>query len=190
MDSLSRPFKAFLLADFIFTIALGLGDPYYVTYATEGVKLSASQWGFITSLVLLAHCATLLMVAGPSDRVGRVKFVLASMISWPVTYILYTYTGGFLAVMVVRIAITLSAAVGQPAWSALFVDYCPKEHRGRFNALTTVMWSMLYGGGNYIGGVLIQSYGFGAPFRVAAAFMAIGAVIAVFTLKEPENREE
>jgi MFS family permease len=189
VDSLSRPFKAFLLADFIFTLALGLGDPYYVTYATEGVKLSSSQWGFITSLVLLAHCATLLLVAGPSDEVGRVRFVLASMISWPVTYLLFTYTDGFLAVMVVRIAITLSAAVGHPAWSALFVDFCPKEHRGRFNALTTVVWSMLYGGGNYLGGVLVQNHGVGAPFRVAAAFMAVGAVIAVFTLREPEKRE-
>jgi MFS family permease len=189
VDSLSGQFKAFLLADFVFTLALGLGDPYYVTYATEGVKLSSSQWGFITSLVLLAHCATLILVAGPSDTVGRVKFVLASMISWPVTYILYTYTDGFLAVMVVRIAITLSAAVGHPAWSALFVDFCPREHRGRFNALTTVAWSMLYGGGNYLGGVLVQNHGVGAPFRVAAAFMAVGAVIAVFTLKEPEKRE-
>jgi MFS family permease len=190
VDSLSGPFRAFLFTDFIFTFALGLGDPYYVTYATEGVKLSASQWGFIMSLVLLAHCATLLLVAGPSDKVGRMKFVLASMISWPVTYLLYTYTASFLAVMVVRVAITLSAAVGQPAWSALFVDFCPREHRGRFNALTTVIWSMLYGGGSYLGGVLIQSHGFGTPFRVAAAFMATGAVIAVFTLKEPENREE
>jgi MFS family permease len=190
VKSLSEPFKAFLLVDFIFTFALGLGDPYYVTYATEGVKLSASQWGFITSLVLLAHCVTLLLVASPSDEFGRVKFVLASMISWPVTYFLFVYTDSFLAVMVVRIAITLSAAVGQPAWNALLVDFCPKEHRGRFNALTTVIWSLLYGGGNYLGGTLIQDHGVGTPFLVAAAFMSVGALIAVFTLKEPEKREE
>lgn len=190
VKSLSEPFKAFLLVDFIFTFALGLGDPYYVTYATKGVKLSASQWGFITSLVLLAHCVTLLLVASPSDEFGRVKFVLASMISWPVTYFLFVYTDSFLAVMVVRVAITLSAAVGQPAWNALLVDFCPKEHRGRFNALTTVIWSLLYGGGNYLGGILIQDHGVGIPFLVAAAFMSVGALIAVFTLKEPEKREE
>ena len=190
VNSLSKPFKAFLLADFIFTFALGLGDPYYVTYATEGAKLSASQWGFIMSLVLLVHCATLLLVASPSDEHGRVRFVLASMISWPITYVLYVYTESFLAVLVVRIAITLSAAVGQPSWNALFVDFCPKEHRGRFNALTTVVWSLLYGGGNYLGGVLFQNHGVGTPFLVAAAFMSVGAVIAVFTLKEPEKREE
>ena len=67
------------------------------------------------SLVLLAHCAALLLVASPSDEHGRVRFVLASMISWPITYVLYVYTSSFLAVLVARIAISLSAAVGQPA---------------------------------------------------------------------------
>ncbi|MBN2335392.1 MFS transporter [Candidatus Bathyarchaeota archaeon] len=188
--SLSGPFKAFLLVDFIFTLALGLGDPYYVTYATEGVGLSASQYGFIMSVVLIVHCVTLLLVASPSDEQGRIKFVLASMITWPLTYFLYVNSHSFLWVLVTRVAVTLSAAVGQPAWHALFVDFCPKEHRGRFNALTTVIWSLLYGGGNYLGGVLFQSRGVSSPFLVAAALMAVGASIAVFTLREPEVREE
>lgn len=139
VNSLSKPFKAFLMVDFIFTFALGLGDPYYVTYATEGTGLSASQWGPVTSLVLLAHCATLLLVASPSDKHGRIKFVLASMISWPITFVLYVQTGSFLAVLVARIVIVLAAAVGQPSWHALFADFCPREHRGRFSALTTVV---------------------------------------------------
>jgi len=188
--SLSGPFKAFLLVDFVFTFALGLGDPYFVTYATEGVGLSASQWGLITTLTMLVNCAVLLLVAAPSDDQGRMRFVLASMISWPVTYFLYVNSGSFAWVLVTRIAVTLSAAVGQPAWTALFVDFCPREHRGRFNALAMVVWSLLYGGGNYLGGVLIQGHGVGAPFLVAAALMSIGAIIAVFTLKEPQKREE
>jgi len=53
-----------------------------------------------------------------------------------------------------------------------------------------VIWSLLYGGGNYLGGTLIQDHGVGTPFLVAAAFMSVGALIAVFTLKEPEKREE
>jgi len=69
------------------------------------------------------------------------------------------------------------------------VGFCSKEHRGRFNALTTVIWSPLYGGGNYLGGALFQSRGVGSPFLVAAAPMAAGASIAVFNLREPETRE-
>jgi len=190
VNSLSKSFKAFLMVDFIFTFALGLGDPYYVTYAIDVIKLSASQWGFIISLVLLVNCVTLLLVASPSDEHGRIKFVLISMISWPITFVLYVFSKNFLTVLVTSIAIVLAAAVGQPSWQALFVDFCPKEHRGRFNALTTVFWSLLYGGGNYFGGVLFQNHGVSTPFLVGAAFMSIGAVIAVFTLKEPEKREE
>jgi MFS family permease len=190
LASLSGPLKIFLFVDFIFTFALGLGDPYYVTFAIEGVGLSASQWGITTTLTLLVNCAVLLLVAAPSDDLGRMRFVLASMISWPITYLLYVNSTSFTWVLVTRIAVTLSAAVGQPAWTALFVDFCPREHRGRFNALAMVAWSLLYGGGNYLGGVLIEGHGVSAPFLVAAALMSIGALIAVFTLKEPQKREE
>ncbi|TRO53904.1 MFS transporter [Candidatus Bathyarchaeota archaeon] len=190
LANISKPFKAFLFVDFIFTFALGLGDPYYVTYATEGVGLSASQWGLVTTIALLVHCVMLMLVAAPSDDQGRVKFVLASMVSWPITFFLYVKSGNFTWVLVTRIAIILSAAVGQPAWNALLVDFCPKEHRGRFNALATVIWSLLYGGGNYLGGALIESHGVDAPFLAAAAFMSVGALIAVFTLKEPQRREK
>lgn len=190
IGSLSRPFLAFLFVDLVFTFALGLADPYYVTFATEGLKLSSSQWGIISSLVLLLHCATVLIVASPSDEHGRVRFVLASMVSWPVTFMLFANTQSFMQVLVMRSAVTLAAAIGQPSWLALYTDFCPKEHRGRFYAMRTVTWSLIYGGGNYLGGVLFQNQGVKTPFQIAAGFMAVGAVIALFTLKEPEKRED
>ncbi len=80
--------------------------------------------------------------------------------------------------------------VGQPAWHALFVDYCPKEHRGRYNALLEISWSVLYGGGNWLGGMLYQNVGIKTPFQVAIALMSVGSVAAVLFLKEPEVRAE
>ena len=162
--SISRQGLTFISIDFIFTLALGLGDPYYVTYATDSLELSNSQWGTIMTLVMIIHSAVNLLVAGPSDDHGRVKFVLASMITWPITYFLFINTESYLQIMLARIAITISAAVGQPAWHALFVDYCPKEHRGRYNAMLEIAWSILYGGGNWLGGVIYQNVGLKAPF--------------------------
>lgn len=133
---------------------------------------------------------SILLVAGPSDDQGRVKFVLASMVTWPITYFLFISTGSYLQIMLARIAITVSAAMGQPAWHALFVDYCPKEHRGRYNAMLEVAWSILYGGGNWLGGVLYQNVGLKAPFQVAIAIMAVGAVAAVLFLREPAVKAE
>ena len=188
--SISRQGLTFISIDLIFTLALGLGDPYYVTYATDSLELSNSQWGTIMTLVLIIHSAVNLLVAGPSDDKGRVMFVLASMITWPITYFLFINTGNYLQIMLARIGITVSAAVGQPAWHALFVDYCPKEHRGRYNAMLEIAWSIIYGGGNWLGGVLYQNVGLKAPFQVAIAIMVLGAVAAVLFLREPTVKAE
>ena len=189
LTNLRRPLLTFLAIDFVFTFALGLGEPYFVTYATDGAGLTTSQWGLTMSLSLLVHCVTMLIVASPSNR-NRMKFVLASMLTWPLTYFLFANTHSFPQVLAVRIGVSIAAAVGQPAWEALFPDYCPKEHRGRFFALLEIAWSFFYGGGNFVGGVLYQNQGIRTSFLVAAALMAVASVIAVFVLKEPRRREE
>jgi MFS family permease len=189
LTNLSRPVLTFLAIDLVFTFALGLGEPYLVTYAMDGAGLTTSQWGLTMSLSLLVHCVTMLIVASPSNR-NRMKFVLASMLTWPLTYFLFANTHSFPQVLTVRVGVSIAAAVGQPAWEALFPDYCPKEHRGRFFALLEIAWSLLYGGGNFVGGVLYQNQGIRTPFLVATALMAVASVIAVFVLKEPGRREE
>ncbi len=189
IQSLNKQAGTFIAIDLIFTISLGLAEPYFVTYATDSLSITGAQWGFIMSLVTLIHCAALLIVASPSDERGRVRFVQASMISWPISYLLFINSGSYLHLMLARIGVTLAAAVGQPAWHALFTDYCPKEHRGRYHAMLEIVWSLLYGGGNYLGGLLYQNNGIKAPFQIAMILMAIGGASSLFLLKEPQHKE-
>lgn len=188
--SLSRGAVTFLLIDFMFTLALGMVDPYHVTFAKDSLGLTSAQWGGIISVMTLVNCIVVLLVANPSDSQGRVKFVMTSMILWPVTYYMFLQSGSYLGLAIARIAITISAGIGQPAWHALFVDYCPKEHRGRYNALLEIAWGVLYGGGNWLGGVLYQDYGFRSPFIWSIGIMAVGAFIAILFLREPDHKEE
>jgi MFS family permease len=188
--SLSRGAVIFLSLDFIFTLALGMVDPYIVTFATDHLGLSMTQWGAVVSLSILVNCGANLLVANPSDSQGRAKFVLVSMIGFPITYFMLINTGSYLQFMLARIAVTIAAGIGQPAWHALFVDYCPREHRGRYNALLEIAWSVLYGGGNWLGGVLSQEVGLKAPFQWSIGMMAAGAVLATLFLREPEIKAE
>jgi len=132
----------------------------------------------------------MLVVASPSDEKGRVRFVQASMVSWPISYWLFINSGSYLSMMITRLLVTLAAAVGQPAWTALFTDYCPKEHRGRYHALLEISWSILYGGGNYLGGLVYQNMSIRAPFQIAMTLMAVGGAASLLILKEPEFREQ
>jgi MFS family permease len=189
IKKLNRNVVTFILLDMVFTLALGLGEPYFVTYATDALHITGGQWGFVMSMVTLIHCITLMLVASPSDN-GRVRFVKASMVSWPIAYYLFISSGSYAQILVTRVLVTIAAGVGQPAWSALFSDYCPREHRGRFNALLEVAWSFLYGGGNYLGGLLYQNYGLRVPFQVAIALMTVGGVTSLVFLKEPTYKEQ
>ena len=190
LSSLNTQALRFISLDAVFTLALGLAEPYFVTYATDSLGVTGSQWGLIMSLVTLVYSIGMLVVASPSDDKGRVRFVQASMISWPIAYLLFISSGNYLQLLATRICVTLAAAVGQPAWTALFADYCPKEHRGRYYALLEILWSLLYGGGNYLGGVFYQNMGIKAPFQIAIVIMAVGGLLSVFILKEPQIKEQ
>jgi MFS family permease len=187
--SLNRQAGIFIALDLVFTISLGLAEPYFVTYARDSLAVSGTQWGFIMSLVTLIHCFALLAVASPSDENGRVSFVKASMVLWPISYLIFLRSRNYLQLMLARIFVTLAAAVGQPAWHALFTDYCPKEHRGRYHALLEIVWSLLYGGGNYLGGIVYQNMGIKAPFQIAMFMMGIAGFTSLFVLKEPQYKE-
>jgi len=189
IQSLNRQAGTFIALDLVFTLALGLAEPYFVTYATDSIGVSGTQWGFIMSLVTLIYCIAMIAVASPSDERGRVRFVQASMVSWPISYLLFISSGSYLQLMLTRIGVTLAAAVGQPAWHALFTDYCPKEHRGRYHAMLEIMWTLLFGGGNYLGGLIYQNIGIKAPFQIAIAMMAIGGLASLFVLNEPQHKE-
>lgn len=188
--SLNRQASTFILLDLVFTISLGLAEPYFVTYASDSLGVTGSRWGLIMSLVTLIHCVAILLVASPSDELGRVRFVQASMVSWPISYLFFISSGNYIQLMLARISVTIAAAIGQPAWHALFTDYCPREHRGRYHAMLEITWSLLYGGGNYIGGVLYQDLGIKAPFQIALAMMAVGGALSIFVLKEPQFKED
>ena len=151
-------------------------DPYHVTFARDSLSLSMTQWGTVVSITTLLSCIANLLAANPSDSQGRVKFVLVSMISFPITYFLFLNSGNYLQLMLARMAVTIGSGIGQ--------------HRGRYNALLEIAWSVLYGGGNWIGGVLYQNVGLRAPYNWSIGLMAVGAILSVLFLREPKVKAE
>jgi MFS family permease len=115
-----------------------------------------------------------------SDRYGRIKFILVCMFLWPAGFLLFVNSAGFQALLVARLLIAFAGSLGDPAWEALFVDYQPKEHRGRFSAIASVSWSLIWGAGNMVGGLIYQN---------VSKRMIIGAVLALIKIREPDHRE-
>ena len=180
----------FLLIDFVITFAWAVAEPYFVTYAKEVVGLSAAQWGATTMAFMAAMVVLKPPLARASDRYGRIKFIFPSMFIWPLSFLLFGWSGGFYAILAARLLLAIGDSLGDPAWEALFYDYSPKEHRGRFSAIASVFWSLIWAAGNVVGGAIYQGYSKGLIFYVSAGLMLVGALAAILKVKEPEKREE
>jgi len=179
----------FLSIDFIFTFAWGLTEPYFVTYATEAAMLTGAQWGLIIMGATLIRTTVKPPAALASDKYGRVKFILVCMFLWPAGFFLFANSWGFQALLVARLLIAFAGSLGDPAWEALFVDYQPKEHRGRFSAIASVSWSLIWGAGNVVGGLIYQDVSKRMIFDLSAGLLIIGAVLALIKIREPDHRE-
>jgi len=179
----------FLSIDFIFTFAWAVTEPYFVAYATEVVMLTGAQWGLVAMGATLIRTTVKPMSALASDRYGRIRFILVCMFLWPAGFLLFVNSAGFQALLVARILIAFAGSLGDPAWEALFVDYQPKEHRGRFSAIASISWSLIWGAGNVVGGLIYQDVSKRMIFDLSAGLLIIGAVIALIKIREPDHRE-
>jgi len=179
----------FLWIDFIFTFAWAVTEPYFVTYATEVTMLTGAQWGLVAMGATLIRTTVKPMSALASDRYGRIRFILVCMFLWPAGFLLFVNSAGFQALLIARILIAFAGSLGDPAWEALFVDYQPKEHRGRFSAIASVSWSLIWGAGNVVGGLIYQDVSKRMIFDLSAGLLIIGAIIALIKIREPGHRE-
>lgn len=187
---LPRQLWVFLLIDFVFTFAWAVTEPYFVTYAKEVVGLSAAQWGLATMLTMALPIILKLPLARASDRYGRIKFILPCMFLWPVAFLLFANSWGFQAILAAQLLLALASSIGDPAWEAMFYDYSPKEYRGRFAAIASVCWSLIWAAGNIVGGAIYGGHSKALIFYISAGLLLVGALAAILKVKEPERRAD
>ncbi|MBA7606842.1 hypothetical protein ES703_13993 [subsurface metagenome] len=187
---LPRQLWVFVGLDMLYSMAWAFVDPYFVTYATEEVGLSSSQWGLTITVMTVVNILVRLPAASASDRHGRVKFIGPTGLMFPVVIYLFLNSRGFVDVLLIRLVFAVVVSFNAPAWQALFMDYAPKEHRGRFNAVLNVMRPLLWSGGTILGGYLYQAYSSRMTFTVGIGIMIVGAIATLLFLREPEKREE
>lgn len=188
--TLPRALWLFFLLSTILNFAYSLSGPFFVTYASDDLRLSASQWGLISMLQTLISTLVRLPAALASDRHGRMKLILPSLLCVPLTYVLFVTSASFELAVVSLMGSAFLDALRGPASQAMLVDLSKKEYRGRINALLSVPNALAGSAANVLGGILSVQISTSAPFFLSSALIFCAAVYAYVTIKEPENREE
>jgi len=199
-----RQLWALILIGGLFQFGASLGIVFAVTYATTDViHLTSAEWGLINTVSTFVSLAVSVPFAISADRYGRLRLVQLSLALTPLAILGFTYSRGFYQAFASYTAMTVLGSMGGVASQALFVDYSPREHRGRIGALTAVIGStqsfnvqMARGGavigaaGNMVGGVLYGGVSYASPFLLMAGIMGSAALIGLLQVKEPKKREE
>ncbi|MCZ6632853.1 MAG: MFS transporter [bacterium] len=129
-----RTLKALAVIIILGYMANGVASPFWVVYAKDQIGLSSAQWG----LVLVIESALGNLVAIPagflSDRYGRTKFLLASLVLCSACIPLFVIAKTLAQVMVIRCFIAVTMVFFSPSCGALLADTIPRDIRGRVMA--------------------------------------------------------
>ena len=130
-----RTLRALAVIIILGFIANSVAGPFWVVYARDLIGLSTAQWG----LVLLIESALGNLVRIPagflSDRYGRTRFILASLLLSSACVPLFVFAGTLAHVMVIRCIVAVAMAFFGPSCGALLADTTPRDIRGRVMAL-------------------------------------------------------
>ena len=187
----------------LYQFAVSMAGIFAVTYAVEDViHVASSDWGLVSTVSTIIIIASSVPLALLANRQGKRKLVLASLLVTPLAVLGFAYSTGLNQVLFFFSAITLLGNLGGIASQALFTDYFPMEHRGRINALMSVIGStqnfsfLMVGGGivgslgNVVGGVLYGQVSYSAPFIAGALVIAVTALLSLVYLRETVKPEK
>jgi len=180
-----------------------VGAPFWATYATlDVIHLSNADWGLVTTVGMLVSTLVSLPFAWLADRKGRVKLVLPALLLSPVAILAFVFSRSLLQVFVVYVLVSALDSMGSAASQALFTDYSLREHRGRNNALWSMLGtaqtfshgamsgSLLGTAGNLLGGYLYGNVSMIYPLLIMAGSWAASGLVGLLLLREPEERAD
>jgi MFS family permease len=204
IGEIPRQMWALITMGILYQFGASVGGIFMVTYATEDViHLTSSQWGLINTVSMLIGMIVSIPFAAMADRFGRVKTALISLFITPPFVLWFTFNGGFFSVFISFISLTILGNMGSVASQALFIDFSPREHRGRISALTSVIGAtqnfnfqisnannVTSAVANVLGGSIYEDVSYTLPFFIMAGTIGATALIGTTFVREPTDVED
>jgi MFS family permease len=200
-----RELKSLTLLSIIHAFFISLTGPFWILFFSDGLGLSASQWGILSLIAGGVRMALALPAGKLMDRYGRRKLMVPMMILTPLIPLWFMFTRGFMDLVILMVVKATINAFLLPGFMSLVADYTPRERRGRVLAAIGAgrfqldMTVTRVGGGVLlfipatiaasVGGALYEA-NIAFPFYVLTVGMTLAAILAIIRMREPENLED
>ena len=189
LTQLPNSLKALLVSYSLVAFANGLVGIYYILYAEWVIGLTDFDWGIILSLQFLLSVILKIPGGWISDRFGKRKVMIISVLTCAPCTIMFVLSRSFLQAAIAALLLIVTGIYYAPAYEALQADLTPRAVRGRINSIWAICSTISVAVGATLGGFLFQTVNLATPFilftvaELAAAFLIIGAV------REPSEKE-
>jgi len=189
LTHLPRSLKALLVSYALIVFANGLVGQYYILYAIYIIGLTELDWGIIVSLQFLL--ANILRIPGGwvSDKFGKRKVMIISVLTCAPCTILFVHSRSFLQAVFAALLLIVTGIYYAPAHEALQADLTPRAVRGRVTALWDIGSSVSVALGALIGGCLFKVVDSTTPFYLFTAIELVVAFLIVTAVREPSEKE-
>jgi MFS family permease len=188
-------------------VANAMAGPFWVVYGTQVIGLSASEWGLL--MLIYSSVRTVLSIpAGATvDRFGKRKTIIISFLITTPSVLYFTFSRGFIDVLIVFLFLSIASAFLVPASSSYMADIVPRKTRGRVMAAIgrgTIMINPSragLGGPNLgfiftlplMAGLIMGGYVYGInpsyPWILQFVFLLGSLIVSLTLLREPEKAE-
>jgi MFS family permease len=180
--------KALMLSNVLIAFANGAVGQYYILYASSVIGLTTMEWATIVSLQYLGS-ALKIPGAWLSDKVGKRKVMILSVLACAPCTILFTLSRSFFQTLAVALLLIVTGIYYGPAYAALQADLTPRTIRGRITAFWQLSSSFSAASGTLTGGFLFQTFNPASPFYLFTAAELIAAFFLISLVKEPIKNE-
>lgn len=189
MTQLPNSLKALLISYALIAFANASVGRYYILYATKIVGLTELDYGIIVSLQFLL--ASILRIPGGwiSDKLGKRKVMIVSVLTCAPCTILFALSQSFLQTAIAALLLIVTGIYYAPAHEALQADLTPKAVRGRITALWGIGSAVSVALGALIGGFLFQIVDPATPFYLFTVTELVAAFLIINAVREPSEKE-
>lgn len=176
------------LVVFVDLLGFGILIPILPTFAVKALHIPESAIGIVLAVYSLVQFIGNPICGSLSDKFGRRKIILITLLLNALGYIIFAFTHSFLMLLLSRIVAGIggsSIGVAQ----AYIADITTKENRSKGMGLIGVAFGLGFVFGPLMGGLLSQ-FGYLVTGFVAAGFSFLAFAFSLFLLPESLTEEK
>jgi MFS family permease len=170
--------KRLLFSDILIRFCERIPAAWIVIYALDHVRVSASAFGVLISIEMIAAMMCYIPASHLADRYGKDPFVIATFIFFTLFPLSLAFAGGFPG-LCLAFAIRGLKEFGEPARKALIIGYAPPASRGQSIGAYYLVRDTVVSVGAIAGAAL---WSLGAQVNLGSAFAVGVAGTLIYTL--------